>query len=220
MKKPIAVVRFWGTNCDYDVVQALQLTDVPSVEWWFQDQYKPQDVSAIVIPGGFSYGDYLRCGAMAARTPVMKSVAEAAKKGIPILGICNGFQILCEAQLLPGQLLANRQCHFLDQWVDLKVQRSATAWLSPQAARKMRLPIAHGEGRYYVPQDQLKRLQDQNQIWMTYESDVNGSLSQIAGVVSENGQVAALMPHPERAMTGWMGGDDGKFFFQHFRGLK
>jgi len=146
------------------------------------------------VPGGFSYGDYLRCGALAAKAPVMKSVSEAAGLGKPVLGICNGFQVLCETQLLPGALVRNEKRKFIDKWVDLKLQNKPK-W---GGLESIRLPIAHGEGRFYAESDEVKRLWDQKQVWLTYRENPNGALDDIAGVSNRDGNVCGLMPHPER----------------------
>lgn len=208
MRKPVGIVRFLGTNCDRDVWQAVEALDLKPQWLWHEDQFNVSDYSAYVVPGGFSYGDYLRCGALAAKSPVLKSLTEAAAKGAPILGICNGFQVLCESRLLPGALVRNESRKFIDKWVTLK-QVSETAW-TKGAAKSMRLPIAHGEGRFYVENDDLQKLRDKGQIWLTYEDNPNGSIQDIAGVSNEKKNVCGLMPHPERAMHDWMGGEDGR----------
>lgn len=213
--KRIGVVRFPGTNCDQDVWEALESLSFTPTWLWHRDHFNVSDVTAIVIPGGFSYGDYLRCGALAARSPVMASVAEAAKKGVPVLGICNGFQILCEAQLLPGVLRRNRTRRFIDQWVVLNLQNTCKRWGPEATGVKVRLPVAHGEGCYMIDESGRKRLEDRGQVWWTYSDDINGSMANIAGVMNESKNVAALMPHPERAFASWMGGTDGKVFFSH-----
>ncbi len=209
----IGVVRFLGTNCDQDVFEAVHQVGLKPKWVWHQDHFDRKDFDALIIPGGFSYGDYLRCGALAARSPVMQSVSEAAKAGVPVLGICNGFQILCEAQLLPGALLKNNTLRFKDDWVDLKIVNS-NARFGGAGLKKAHLPIAHGEGRYYLEQDQVKQLFDDEQVWCVYEKNPNGSLENIAGVMNDKHNVAALMPHPERAMAEFMGGEDGRRFFE------
>lgn len=209
--KKIGVLRFLGTNCDRDVWQAVEFAGMKPEWLWYEDRFNPKDYAGFVVPGGFSYGDYLRCGALAAKAPVMQSLKEAADQGAPILGICNGFQILCETQLVPGALVRNESLKFIDQWVDLDFKTSSP-WLKTPTAR--RLPIAHGEGRYYVENDLHKRLQDEGQIWCTYKSNPNGAVGDIAGVMNEKKNVCALMPHPERAIADWMGGTDGLDFFK------
>lgn len=212
MSKKVGVVRFLGTNCDYDVFEAVKAVGLEPEWLWFQDQFDVNSYSALMLPGGFSYGDYLRCGALAARAPVMTSVREAAKKGKPVLGICNGFQILCEANLLPGVLVQNSGLRFVDKWVDLHL-RSASPHFAGRKVEKAHLPVAHGDGRYVLEEDEVKRLFDDEQVWWCYDKNPNGSVDDIAGVMNASKNVAALMPHPERAMRKWMGGSDGKVFF-------
>jgi phosphoribosylformylglycinamidine synthase subunit PurQ / glutaminase len=213
-KRKIGVLRFPGTNCDRDIWQAVeQMGDTP--EWlWYQDQFKADDYESFIIPGGFSYGDYLRSGALAAHAPAMKSLKEAADKGYPVFGICNGFQILCEAKLLPGVLMRNSHRRFLDTMVELKVEaphQRFGAKLKP--GQKVRMPIAHADGRFYASQDELKKIQDNGQIFCSYLSNPNGSAADIAGIMNKNKNVVGMMPHPERAMYEWMGSDQGAMFF-------
>jgi phosphoribosylformylglycinamidine synthase len=185
-------------------------------EWlWHLDRFEIKKYRALVLPGGFSFGDYLRAGALAARSPVMDSVRDAAKSGVPVLGICNGFQILCESHLLPGALVKNESLRFQDEWVDLKVIHSHRAFgANLKAGDVLKLPIAHGEGRFYASESELGRLWDSQQIWLTYQRNPNGSLQDIAGVMSDDKNVVALMPHPERAMQSWMGSEDGQAVFK------
>lgn len=211
MNRSVGVVRFLGTNCDRDVFAAVASAGL-TPEWiWHQDQFEVSRYAALILPGGFSYGDYLRCGALAARAPAMKSVSEAARRGTPILGICNGFQILCEAGLLPGALLRNNSLRFRDGWVELKRVNGSSHFGGELV--HVRLPIAHGEGRFFVENDQVKKLFDDEQVWWVYERNPNGSVENIAGVLNENKNVAGLMPHPERAVADFMGGDGGLKFF-------
>jgi len=207
--KPVGIVRFLGTNCDRDVWQAVEALGLEPRWLWYADSFEPADYSAFVVPGGFSYGDYLRCGALAAKAPVIRSLSEAAGKGYPVLGICNGFQILCETKLLPGALVRNESRKFIDKWVTLNLVNQ-TAWTAEGKAR-MKLPIAHGEGRFYAESDELKKLEDGGQVWLTYADNPNGSVNNIAGVSNAKKNVCALMPHPERAIFDWMGGEDGRF---------
>ena len=209
--KKIGIVRFLGTNCDRDIWQAVEMVGLKPEWLWYENQFQVNDYSALVVPGGFSYGDYLRCGALAAKAPVMKSVGEAAVKGVPVLGICNGFQILCETKMLPGVLVRNEKRKFIDRWVELKPE-TKTKW---GADKPMHLPIAHGEGRFYAESDELKRLWDQDQVWLTYKENPNGALDDIAGVSNAGKNVCGLMPHPERAVAEWMGGSDGRVILEN-----
>jgi phosphoribosylformylglycinamidine synthase len=190
------------------VWQAVEALDLEPQWLWHEDRFNPADYRAFLLPGGFSYGDYLRCGALAAKAAAMQSLAEAAKKGMPVLGICNGFQILCESKLLPGALVRNESRRFIDKWVELKLA-NRTRWTSA-GQTLMRLPIAHGEGRFYMENEDLDRLFDRGQVWLTYAETPNGSLRDIAGVANEAKNVCGLMPHPERAIFEWMGGEDGR----------
>ncbi|MCY4320859.1 MAG: phosphoribosylformylglycinamidine synthase subunit PurQ [Bdellovibrionaceae bacterium] len=222
--KKIGILQFPGSNCDKDVFKAVIYCQNRSFQFknTLSKFYKPEfllsserieikDYKAFIVPGGFSYGDYLRAGAMARFSVVMQDLIQAGKKGWPILGICNGFQILCEAGLLKGALLPNKQGRFLDRWSNLKLENKNNFW---QSKAELKLPIAHGAGSYYIPDDQLKRLQDNNQIWFSYKENPNGSVNNIAGLMNKKGNIAGLMPHPERALVDWMGGTDGFSFFQ------
>ena len=214
IKKPVGIIRFLGTNCDRDIWSAVEAVGGKPSWIWHEDRFDAAAYSGLVVPGGFSYGDYLRAGALAARSRVMKGIAEAGKKGIPIIGICNGFQILCESNLLPGALVQNSGQRFIDKWVGLKLERTNKFWASGYSqGREISLPIAHGEGRFYAPEDELKRIEDQGQVWWRYAQNPNGALNDIAGVTNVEGNIAALMPHPERALFTWMQGTDGLAFF-------
>ncbi|MFP5520497.1 MAG: phosphoribosylformylglycinamidine synthase subunit PurQ [Bdellovibrionia bacterium] len=208
----ILITRFLGTNCDYDIFNWVQARGHTPVWGWYQDQFDSKDVDAVIIPGGFSYGDYLRSGALAAKTPVMNSVREFARSGGPILGICNGFQILCESGLLPGVLLQNQSGRFIDNWQELNLISQNSFFTKEGSATKLRIPIAHGDGRYFVDNETLKLLEDKNQIWLKYRNNPNGSVADIAGVQSQSGRICGLMPHPERAYQKWMGSCDGEVF--------
>lgn len=209
----VGIPRFLGTNCDEDVKRWLEAKGFAAKYLWFEDRFNLDEFDWVVIPGGFSHGDYLRCGALAARTPVMKSVKEFAEKGKPVLGICNGFQILCEAGLLPGALVQNKGLRFIDQWQELQVVNPDQVFSKAlTAGQKIKLPIAHGDGQFYADAETLKRLHANGQIWMTYNGNPNGSALDIAGVMNEKKNVCALMPHPERALYEWMGSSDGSFF--------
>lgn len=177
---------------------------------WHRDRFETGSLDAVIVPGGFSFGDYLRCGALAARSPVMDSVREFAGKGGSVLGICNGFQVLCESGLLPGVLVRNQSQKFIDGWVDLEVVTPAAGFATEAKPKdRIRLPIAHGEGCFRADTETLKKVEDSGQVWLRYQGNPNGSLNDIAGVMSANRQVAGLMPHPERALWDWMGGTDG-----------
>ncbi len=209
----IGVTRFPGTNCDYDIWTFVkELGHQP--EWlWHQDHFAENAVEAVIIPGGFSYGDYLRAGALAARSPVMSSVRSFAASGRPVLGICNGFQILCEAHLLPGALLRNESLKFQDEWAELEVENTNRYFgQSLKKSQTVRLPIAHGDGRFYAQTEELGRIEDRGQVWLRYKANPNGSLDNIAGVMNEMKNVVGLMPHPERALWEWAGGLDGRSF--------
>lgn len=209
----VGITRFLGTNCDHDVKSWLELRGHKTEYLWFDDRFNCNDFDMIVIPGGFSHGDYLRCGAIAARTTVMKSVHDFAKLEKPILGICNGFQILCESGLLPGVLTANKNLRFIDKLQNIKVSQTKNPFSTHfTKGQSITLPIAHGEGNYFADSETLKNLQDNNQIWMTYEDDINGSLLNIAGITNAKHNICALMPHPERALFDWMGSSDGELF--------
>jgi len=209
--KKVGILRFWGTNCDRDIWQAAEVAGFEPQWLWQDDTFDPKGFSYFVVPGGFSYGDYLRCGSLAAKTPVMKSLREAAAKGFPILGICNGFQILCEAKLLPGVLVRNAGQRFIDTWVDLKIENASP--FTKKTGGRVRLPIAHGEGQFFADQEELKQIEGRGQVWLRYLDNPNGSVKDIAGVMNETKNVCGLMPHPERALLEWMGGKDGHSFF-------
>ncbi len=213
--KPVGVLRFPGTNCDQDILRWMEILKKPAQYLWHQDLFQWQDYSMLILPGGFSYGDYLRSGALAARSPVMKSVHEFASHGGPVLGICNGFQILCEAQLLPGVLMQNQGRRFIDDWVDLEIVSENNKFIKDKKSKtraEMSLPIAHGDGRYFHDEKGLLELHANQQIWLRYKNNPNGSVENIAGVFNKQKNVAGLMPHPERALFDWMGGVDGLFF--------
>ncbi|MEL6369128.1 MAG: phosphoribosylformylglycinamidine synthase subunit PurQ [Pseudomonadota bacterium] len=209
-----AVVVFPASNCDRDVAVALQQATGQKPQMiWHQDTSIP-DVDLIVLPGGFSHGDYLRAGAMAARAPIMEAVRAHGERGTLILGICNGFQILTEAELLPGALLRNQDLDFVCRTVTLSVASSASPFTSAfQPGQLIDFPVAHHDGNYFADEDTLKRLEDGNRIAFKYVDNPNGSVRDIAGILSENGRILGLMPHPERVISPLLGGMDGAAFF-------
>jgi phosphoribosylformylglycinamidine synthase subunit PurQ / glutaminase len=211
-----AVIVFPGSNCDVDMFHAIKDELGEEVEYVWHDQESLEGYDAILLPGGFSYGDYLRCGAIARFSNVMKEIVKAAEAGKPILGVCNGFQILLEAGLLPGAMRRNESLKFICKPVELKVENNATMFSSGYAQNQViTVPIAHGEGNYYCDEQTLATLKENNQIVFTY-SDVNpnGSIAEIAGITNEKGNVLGMMPHPERAVDSLLGGADGLKLFQ------
>jgi phosphoribosylformylglycinamidine synthase len=218
-----AVIVFPGSNCDRDAAVALHAaTGEPPLMVWHRDTDFPR-VDLIVLPGGFSYGDYLRCGAMAAHSPVMREVVRRAESGVAVLGICNGFQILTEAGLLPGALLHNANLKFVCRDVYLRPENVGTAFTRGyEGARRVRFPIAHGEGNYFADEDTLDELEDAGQVAFRYcdeegavteAANPNGSARNIAGIFSPSRTVLGLMPHPERAADPLLGGTDGCLMF-------
>jgi phosphoribosylformylglycinamidine synthase len=208
----VGILRFPGTNCDRDIWKSIEMKN-KKPEWlWYEESFKPEDYDAFLVPGGFSYGDYLRSGALAALSPAMESLKKADSLGKPIFGICNGFQILCEAGLLPGALMRNEQGRFIDQWVNLKLENES-GWSPFEVGKSYHMPMAHADGRYFINEGGLKNLKDNQQIWLTYEKNPNGSVSDIAGVMNEKRNVVGMMPHPDRALFDWMGSLDGLKFF-------
>jgi len=210
-----AVIVFPGSNCDVDMYKAVEdcLGQPVDYVWYTQTDLSKYD--AILIPGGFSYGDYLRTGAMASLAPAMESVKKAAAEGKLVLGVCNGFQILTEAGLLPGALRRNQSLKFHCKYVDLKVESNSTPFtLDYQEGEIIKIPIAHGEGNYYCDPETLNKLQENNQVVFRYEGlNPNGSVDEIAGIINEQGNVLGMMPHPERAVHEWLGSEDGKRMF-------
>ncbi|NMG21665.1 phosphoribosylformylglycinamidine synthase subunit PurQ [Brasilonema bromeliae] len=210
------VVVFPGSNCDRDVAYVTRdLLKQPTRMVWHQET-DISDVDIMIIPGGFSYGDYLRCGAIARFSPVMQQVVEHAQKGKFVLGICNGFQVLTEAGLLPGALVKNRDLHFICDRVPVKVERTDFAWTQGyQNGEIITLPIAHGEGRFYADDSTLSEIENNGQVLFRYQGDnPNGSVNNIAGICNRQGNVLGMMPHPERASDSMLGGSDGLRLFQ------
>lgn len=197
----VGVVVFPGSNCDRDMYHVL--TDVFNLDaqYYWHEKGLPKNIDAVILPGGFSYGDRLRAGVIAAHSPIIKDVQKMAEKGIPILGVCNGFQILVEAGLLPGVLLKNESLNFMCEWTNLIVENNNTPFTNQfKLHDKIPIPIANGEGRYYVDNNTLKKLKKKNQIVFRYEEVLNGSSDRIAGVCNEDRNVVGMMPHPERAV--------------------
>ncbi|KAG2477962.1 MAG: Phosphoribosylformylglycinamidine synthase subunit PurQ [Nitrosopumilales archaeon] len=196
----VGIIVFPGSNCDRDMFHVL--TDVFNLDaqFFWHEKNLPSGIDAIVLPGGFSYGDRLRAGIIAAHSPIIKDVKKLANKGIPILGVCNGFQILVESGLLPGALLKNNSLSFMCKWTNLIVENNMTPFTNKlKLHQKIPIPIANGEGRYYVDDSTLKKLKKNNQIVFRYSEAVNGSSFRIAGICNEDGNVVGMMPHPERA---------------------
>ena len=211
----IGVITFPGSLDDVDAARAVRLAGGEPVALWHAD-HDLKDVDAVVLPGGFSYGDYLRAGAIAARAPLMQDVVDRARAGLPVLGICNGFQVLCEAGLLPGALTRNGHLHFRNRDQALRIERADTAWTASYAeGQRIVVPVKNGEGRYVAAPDELERLEKDGRVAVRYvDGNPNGSLRDIAGVTSEDGRVVGLMPHPEHAVEDLTGpGTDGLGFF-------
>lgn len=205
MTAKIGVITFPGTLDDVDALRAVRLAGAEPVELWHADS-DLSGVDAVVVPGGFSYGDYLRTGAISALAPVMQSVIGAAEGGMPVLGICNGFQILTEAGLLPGALTRNEGLHFVCRDLHLKVENTATAWTgSLTEGQEILVPSKHGEGRFQAAPDTIRELEEEGRVVFRYVENPNGSINDIAGVCSANGRVVGLMPHPEHAVEALTG---------------
>ena len=211
-----AVVTFPGSNCDRDMAVALEaVTGQAAIRVWHGDADLPERLDFIALPGGFSYGDYLRCGSMAARSPVMRSVITAAERGVPVLGVCNGFQVLTESGLLPGALMRNAQLTFTCRTAPLTVENSQTMFTSSyEAGETIHLPVAHHDGNYFADAETLDRLEGEGRVAFRYADAVNGSQRSIAGVLNEAGNVLGMMPHPERAIEPAHGGSDGRRLFE------
>ena len=211
-----AVIVFPGSNCDLDMYHAIKDELGEEVEYVWHDEKDLSGYDAILLPGGFSYGDYLRCGAISRFSNVMSEVVKAAEAGKPILGVCNGFQVLTEAGLLPGALLRNKNLKFMCRTVHLKAENKETIFTAGYEKEQIiQIPIAHGEGNYYCDEETLASLKANNQIVFTYAADnPNGSVENIAGIVNKRGNVLGMMPHPERAVNELMGGSDGLALFK------
>ncbi|WP_215112613.1 MULTISPECIES: phosphoribosylformylglycinamidine synthase subunit PurQ [unclassified Exiguobacterium] len=209
-----AVIVFPGSNCDLDMYHAVKDVLGEEAEYVFHTETSLEGFDGVLLPGGFSYGDYLRCGSIAQFSPIMAEVKRFAEEGRPVLGVCNGFQVLVEAGLLPGVLMRNRDLKFMCKTVDLVVENNETMFTSEYAAQEtIRVPIAHGEGNYYCDDATLAALKANGQIVFTYKENPNGSVENIAGITNEAGNVLGMMPHPERAVEALLGGEDGKRLF-------
>lgn len=211
-----AVIVFPGSNCDRDAQTALrQVSGAEPHMVWHKDGEIPDGTDLVMVPGGFSYGDYLRCGAMAANSPVIGQLTAHAERGGYVLGVCNGFQILCETGLLPGALIRNAGLEFVCKPQDLKVDSANSAFTSAYAGQgEVSIPIAHHDGNYVADEETLDTLEGSGRVAFRYAGNPNGSARDIAGVLSENGRVLGMMPHPERAIGGHEGGTDGLGVFE------
>ncbi len=211
-----AVVTFPGSNCDRDMASALELVSgVPALRVWHGDADLPERLDFIALPGGFSYGDYLRSGAMAARSPIMRAVIAAADRGVPVLGVCNGFQVLTESGLLPGALMRNAGIRFVCREVALTVENSQTLFTGGYTqGQRIVIPVAHHDGNYFADDATLDRLEGDGRVAFRYADEVNGSIRAIAGVLNAAGNVLGMMPHPERAMEAAHGNRDGRAMFE------
>jgi len=220
----VAVIQFPGSNCDQDCLRAFTEGLKVEAEYIWHKESSVAGFDAIVLPGGFSYGDYLRCGAIARFSPIMKAVKDAAEQGMPVFGVCNGFQILCEAGLLPGALVRNRSLLFVCQPVLLKVETSDTPFTqSIERGRILRMPVAHGEGAYVADAQVLAELESKEQVVFRYveatgepvaSSNPNGSVDNIAGICNRERNVVGMMPHPDRAWDRKLGSEDGRLIFE------
>jgi phosphoribosylformylglycinamidine synthase I len=211
-----AVIVFPGSNCDRDLAVALEaVTGVTPTMVWHGDTDLPDGLGLVAVPGGFSYGDYLRSGAIAARSPIMQAVVEQAGRGLPVLGVCNGFQVLTEAGLLPGALMRNAGLNFVCRDVAITIDNAVSRYTSRYAAGEtIRVPVAHHDGNYFADADTLDRLEGEGRVAFRYGEDVNGSARNIAGVLNEDGNVLGMMPHPERKVEPAHGGTDGRRLFE------
>ncbi len=212
----VAVLRFPGTNCEFDTQYAFEKLGHTTELLWHENETLPSDIDLVVVPGGFSYGDYLRSGSIARFSPIMKAVTKFANKGGKVLGICNGFQILTEAGLLPGALKRNNNLHFISKHQHLCVINNNNAFLNQcNEGEVLNIPIAHADGNYYIDEEGFKKIEENGQILLRYSDEegnpvvVNGSVTSIAGVCNENKNVFGLMPHPERALEALLGSEDG-----------
>jgi phosphoribosylformylglycinamidine synthase I len=223
VSKNIGVIVFPGSNCDHDAYHAMKHVMNAKTTFLWHKESDLSNVDLLIVPGGFSYGDYLRSGAIARFSPIMNSVVEYAKKGNPVLGICNGFQILLEAGLLPGAMLHNENLRFICKQVHIRVESTRSPFTGSMVkGQVLEVPVSHGEGNFFIEEKGLNELEQNDQIAFRYcdkdgnltkESNINGSVSSIAGITNVEGNVLGMMPHPERAMEDVLGSGDGKLFF-------
>jgi phosphoribosylformylglycinamidine synthase I len=214
-----AVVTFPGSNCDRDLATAFESAGFAVARVWHKDTDLPKDVDVVGVPGGFSFGDYLRCGAIAAQSPIAGAIRAHADRGGYVLGICNGFQVLTEMGLLPGALMRNAGLKFVCKTVALRVATTDSAYTAGYLpGQTVQIPIAHHDGNYTIDAEGLSRLQGDDRIAFTYCDNPNGSMADIAGVLSENRRVLGMMPHPERAVEAALGGEDGRPLFASLMG--
>ena len=207
----VGVVVFPGSNCDRDMYHVLSDVFNLDTQYFWHDKGLPKNIDAVILPGGFSYGDRLRAGVIAAHSPIIKDVQKMAEKGVPVLGVCNGFQILVESGLLPGVLLKNDSLNFMCEWTNMIVENNKTPFTNKlKLHQKIPIPIANGEVKYYADDETLKKLKKKNQIVFRYSDVVNGSANRIAGVCNEDGNVVGMMPHPERAVESEINPIDNK----------
>ena len=210
-----AVITFPGSNCDRDLAEAFRLAGASVVRVWHKDAELPQGLDIVAVPGGFSFGDYLRCGAIAAQSPVARALRDFAARGGLVLGICNGFQVLTETGLLPGALMRNAGLRFICKPVDLIVETAGSAFTAGwRKGDAVRLPVAHHDGNYSIDAEGLARLRAEDRVAFRYGENPNGSVGAIAGVLSPNRRVLGMMPHPERAVDPALGGADGSVLFR------
>jgi phosphoribosylformylglycinamidine synthase len=214
-----AVLVFPGSNCDRDLAVAFRAAGFATEMVWHKETDLPGGLDVIGVPGGFSYGDYLRCGAIAAQSPIMRAVADFAMRGGHVLGVCNGFQVLCETRLLPGVLMRNAGLKFVCRAQGLTVETTDSPFTSAyKPGQEIVVPIAHHDGNYQIDEAGLARLREEDRIAFIYRGNPNGSVADIAGVLSENRRILGLMPHPERAVDGVQGGTDGATLFASLAG--
>ena len=211
-----AVITFPGSNCDRDMAVAIEaVSGAPALRVWHGDADLPERLDFIALPGGFSYGDYLRSGAMAARSPIMRAVIKAAEAGVPVLGVCNGFQVLTEAGLLPGALMRNASQNFICRTVPLKVENTQSLFTGAyEVGETVRIPVAHHDGNFFADEATLDRIEGEGRVAFRYAEPCNGSLRDIAGILNAQGNVLGMMPHPERAIEDVLGSSDGRRLFE------